>query len=420
MRGVMKSLRVNVVSAGLLLVVLCAAMFGSDFVVQEVNADTLVQTVPQLVSAINTANSSGGNTTILLADGTYTLSDMLAITAPHITIRGQSGNRSAVIIQGDAMSANATVKEIFYVDADNFTVQDMTLQRVGWHVIQVVGENNRDGFTARNCVFRDAYEQIVKISQNVGNPNVTSDGGLIENTLFEYSAGIGSQYYIGGIDIHGGSNWIIRGNTFRNIVSPDTAIAEHAIHIWDAPASNNTVERNLIINCDRGIGFGLGSRGHSGGIIRNNIIYHASGNGSFADVPIGLETSPNTQVYNNTVYLENGYPNAIEYRFAATSGVTLRNNLTNRSILARDGATGTLSNNLTAAAPHWFADVSQGNLHLVSGSTPANNTGISISGLTDDFDGNARPQGGGIDVGADEYLSGDTTPPAAPSGLSAN
>ena len=403
--------------ARLVLAILGAAMLDGLFSVRDARADTLVQNVSQLVNAVNAANSGGGNTTILLTDGTYTLSDMLSITAPHVTIRSQSGNREAVILQGDVMSASATVKEIFRVDADYFTVQDLTLQRVGWHAIQVVGENDADFTTIRNCVLRDAYEQIVKISQSTGSPNVTGDGGLIENSLFEYSAGIGPQYYIGGIDIHGGSNWIIRGNTFRNIISPNTAIAEHAIHVWDTPASGTLVEKNLIVNCDRGIGFGLGDRGHSGGIIRNNVIYHASGNGSFADVPIGLETSPNTAVYNNTVYLVNGYPNAIEYRFAATSSVNIRNNLTNKTIQARDGATGTTSNNVTNAASNWFVNVSQNDLHLANGLTAANNAGTSISGLADDYDGNARPQGGGIDAGADEYMVGDTTPPAAPTGL---
>ena len=368
-----------------------------------------VGTATQLTNAVNTANSNAScSTTILVADGTYTLSAMLAITAPNMTVKGSSGDRTKVILQGDAMSSTANVKEIFYVNANNFTIENMTLQRVGWHTVQVVGENNRDNFVARNMVFRDAYEQIIKISQDVNNPNVTGDNGLIENSLFEYTAGIGPEYYIGGIDIHGGSNWIIRGNTFKNIISPDTAVAEHAVHIWDAPASNNLVEKNLIINCDRGIGFGLGDRGNSGGIIRNNMIYHAAGNGSFVDVPIGLETSPNTQVYNNTIYLANNYPNAIEYRFTATTGVTVKNNLANKAVLARDGATGTASNNITNAQSSWFTNVSQGDLHLANGTTSANNAGTTVSGLTDDYDGNTRPQGGGIDIGADEYVTSST------------
>jgi hypothetical protein len=60
-----------------------------------------------------------------------------------------------------------------------------------------------DNAVIRNCILRDAYEHLVKVSQDPPNPNVTGDGRLIANCLFEYSAGTGPQYYIGGIDAHG-------------------------------------------------------------------------------------------------------------------------------------------------------------------------------------------------------------------------
>ena len=45
------------------------------------------------------------------------------------------------------------------------------------------------------------------------------------------------------------------------------------------------------------IGFGLDTRPNSAGIIRNNMIYHANNGAPYADVPIALTESPNTQVY---------------------------------------------------------------------------------------------------------------------------
>lgn len=376
-----------------------------------------VATVAELQNAITSANSTGGNVTILLQDGTYTLPDTLYVNAPHITIGSVSGVRENVVIQGDAMSATAVVKMIFRVDGSYFTARNITMQRVGWHDIQVVGNDDIDNTTITNCIFRDAYQQLLKITNNPADPNVTGDNGLVENCLFEYTAGIGPEYYIGGIDAHGSNNWVIRGNTFKNIISPDTAVAEHAIHIWDAPSSGNLVEKNLIINCDRGIGFGLGDRGNSGGIIRNNMIYHAAGHGSFADVPIGLETSPGTQVYNNTIYLENPYPNAIEYRFVATTGVTILNNLANKAIQLRDGASGTTAKNVTNAVANWFVNVLAGDLHVVSAISSVADQGQAIAGLTDDFDGQSRPQGAGIDLGADEYTVNTPVRPQPPRGL---
>ncbi|MCP5101727.1 MAG: hypothetical protein GY950_00025, partial [bacterium] len=62
----------------------------------------VVSTVGELETAIDNANS-GGDKEIILQDGTYTLTDMLAIWEDGITVRSQSGNRKKVIIQGQGM-----------------------------------------------------------------------------------------------------------------------------------------------------------------------------------------------------------------------------------------------------------------------------------------------------------------------------
>jgi len=156
---------------------------------------------------------------------------------------------------------------------------------------------------------------------------------------------VGPQFYIGGLDIHEGSNWIVNDNVFKNIASPSGSLAEHAVHFWDFSA-NNSVERNIIINCDRGIGFGLGTSPNIGGINRNNTLYN-DGSGLFNDVGISLETSPGTKVYNNTIYID--YPNAIEYRYTSTNNVEITNNLCNKLITSRNGDQATLTTNLTTA-----------------------------------------------------------------------
>ncbi len=196
-----------------------------------------------------------------------------------------------------------------------------------------------------------------------------------------------------------------QNNTFKIIISPENQIAEHAIHFWSSSEST-IVEKNFIINCDRGIGFGLGDRGHKGGIIRNNMIYHGAFSGTDnADVGISLESSPGTQVYNNTIFFENSYPNAIEYRFGATNGVTIQNNLTNKAIRQRDGANGIISNNITNAQKNWITNTSIGDLHLYVEAASAINKGLKIEGLIDDFDGTPR-QDNLVDIGADEFSVG--------------
>ena len=100
------------------------------------HADTVViSTVNELANAVSGANSNGGNRTILVADGTYTLDSGLYISAPDVKIASESGNREAVVIQGDAMSASASVGTLITVAGDNFTLQGITLQRSGNHLI---------------------------------------------------------------------------------------------------------------------------------------------------------------------------------------------------------------------------------------------------------------------------------------------
>ncbi|MDC0358926.1 hypothetical protein OAO01_08925, partial [Oligoflexia bacterium] len=359
-----------------------------------VGTTTSVSTVSELNAAIQSANSSG-NSTILLADGTYTLSQGLMLSGDNLMLRSASGNRAAVVIQGDGMSGG--VSHIFWVTGDNITIADMKLGNVANHAIQVHGEQGASGTLLHNLHIFDTGEQMVKGSYDDSQLDMYSVNGNVSCSLFEYTAGVGPQYYIGGIDVHHGKNWLVRDNVFKSIRSPEDDIAEHAVHFW-SDSEGTVVERNKIINCDRGIGFGLGSRGHQGGIIRNNFIYHDD---TRADVGIGLENAVAVKVLHNTIFYENSYQNAIEYRFAATTA-TIANNLTNRQIALRDGATGSLTDNVTSAQAAWFEDAASGDLHLLGDSiSEVDNQGTSLSDVTDDFDQASRASSA-VDIGADE------------------
>jgi hypothetical protein len=314
----------------------------------------------------------------------------------------QSGDRDRVVIEGDSMSSTARVKNLVRVAASGFHLSGVTLQKAGWHAVQVVGEANADNVVLRNCVLRDAYEQLLKVSVSASAPDVTADGGLVENCLFEYSAGIGPQYYIGGIDAHGSKNWVVRGNTFRDIASPGGGISEFAVHFWSGSA-DNLVERNVIIDCDRGIGFGMDGRGNRGGVIRNNFVHHTSNTDPYADVGIALTESPGTRVYNNTVFTENNFGWSIEYRFTATRDVQITNNLTNRPIIARDGGLASLSGNYVSAMRSMFTLQSAGDLRLVGSIPGVVDSALPVAGLINDIDGKSRPRGAAADIGAFEF-----------------
>ncbi|HTP08120.1 MAG TPA: hypothetical protein VMP08_07715, partial [Anaerolineae bacterium] len=79
-------------------------------------SDTIVtvSTVSQLVNAVNTATSG---TTIRIADGTYNLNgEYLRLAVPNVTLRSASGNREAVVLDG-----NYQTTEIVQIVASNVT-----------------------------------------------------------------------------------------------------------------------------------------------------------------------------------------------------------------------------------------------------------------------------------------------------------
>lgn len=359
------------------------------------NIDT-VGTYNELRSAINLANNTGGNRTILIEDGIYTIASTAwypYLTASNVVIRSLSGNRDAVVLTGSGMQdVSPGTESVFYVVGNNVTIADLSIRDVGNHGISVTG----DSLFVHNVKIQNTYEQMIKGNSSGGG----SQNSIVQCSMFEYTAGIGPQFYIGGLDIHRGRNWLVRDNVFIDISSPSNTVAEHAIHFW-SNCADNIIERNQIINCDRGIGFGLGTSANTGGIIRNNMIYN-DGSGQFNDVGIGLESSPNTKVYNNTIHIN--YSNAIEYRFASTTGVDIRNNLCNKAITSRNSGQATLSNNLTNAQASWYVNSSNGDLHLATNNPNVVDQGIDlIADVSNDFDQLARPQGNFYDIGAHEY-----------------
>ncbi|MEO6693440.1 MAG: T9SS type A sorting domain-containing protein [Saprospiraceae bacterium] len=355
-----------------------------------------VKSVQEFQSAINQANTKGGNMSILIEDGIYHVATSAShpyITASKMVIRSASGNRDKVILHGDGMKSVDPNTEVgLNIVGNDVLIADLTIRDVGNHGIQIGGHRIK----VYNVRIQNTYQQMIKGAS--GNPSI--DSVIVQCSLFEYTNNSGPNYYIGGIDVHKGNAWIVRDNLFKNIISPSGSVAEHAIHFWNNSA-NTLVERNQIINCDRGIGFGLGTSPHKGGIIRNNMIYN-NGNGTFNDVGIGLESSPDTKVYNNTIFI--AYNSAIEYRFNSTTNVQIINNLTNKVIKSRDGGIATLTTNVINAQSNWFVNTSTGNLRLNSAIPSAYDQGTSLASLLiDDIDQQKRPQGNGIDIGAHEY-----------------
>jgi hypothetical protein len=361
------------------------------------DADTLRATI---------AGAASG-TTILLHDGFYDMSGgdsthRLVFSTPGLTLRSASGDREAVTLDGGYVTG-----ELVSIQASDTTIADLTLKRAYYHPIHVSGpEVPISNVLIHNIHVVDPGEQAIKVNP-IGAGTV--DSSILECSHLELTTEgrphIRNNCYTGGLDAHTATGWVVRRNRIEGFWCA-TGLSEHGIHMW-RQCRDSVVEENLIIDCARGIGFGLGPGvdGHTGGIIRNNFV--AAGDaGLFAspdgfDTGIGLWGADDAEVYHNTVASTQA-PSAssMEWRYIATS-VTLANNLVTDRIWDR-GGTAFLSDNLEFAALSLFADVAAGDLHLVDPFSNPVDAGTPLApGLADaDFDGQARDAA--PDIGADE------------------
>ena len=125
----------------------------------------IVSNSTELADAIVQANN-GGDKTIKLQDGIYTLDDMLWVEADGVTVYGLSGNRDSVIIRGTGM--DGPVSHIFNVAGSRFTAYDMTLRDVANHAVQL--QIDVDSTIIRNLHILDTGEQMIKVAYNPDNP----------------------------------------------------------------------------------------------------------------------------------------------------------------------------------------------------------------------------------------------------------
>lgn len=394
-----------------------------------------VSTVNQLVNAVNTA---APGVTIRIADGTYNLNGAyLRVDTPGVTLRSASGNREAVILDG-----NYQTTEIVQIVASNVTVADLTLREAYDHPIHVMSTSSGD--TLNTLVYNvhiiDPGQQAIKINPYTGEyAAYFPDAGTVACSRIELTdAGrtyIRDNCYTGGVDAHQARDWVIRDNVIEGFWCA-SGLSEHAIHLWRS-CRDTLVERNVLVNNARGVGFGMATSGtgirtypdapcpgtsgyvdHYGGIVRNNFV-SASRAVLFSseygfDNGISLWNACDADVLHNTVYTTNPSRtfSAVEWRFPNTH-VDLVNNLVNDTLMARDGASATQAGNIANAQATWFVDAAAGDLHLVSIASAAIDQVTAPAAVTDDVDADPRPIGPASDVGADEYGVPAPPPPDA-------
>ncbi len=372
---------------------------------------TRVSSIDELNDAISNLRK---NSTILLEPGQYKLTRTLSIEVDNVAIRGASNNCSDVVILGPGMDEenHRGIENAFWINANNTAIANLSIGEVYYHTVQI----NNKSFAPHiyNVRMFNSGQQFVKANPVKFGQGV--DNGIVEYSVMEYTNGPSllnrdnsGTGYTNGVDIHAGKGWRISNNRFKNFHTPDNAdhLWNAAVLVWNG-ASETITENNVFVNVDRAVVYGLEERtfDHRGGVIRNNMISMAPDlytdlRTRSSDAVISILDSPRTRVLHNTVLTQGNTNLAIELRLD-TSGSEVSNNITDAPIEHRQRRFFHQNDNITDARPEWFTNPVTGNLRIKSDVSHGQDKVRAHRYAQFDIDGQRRPRGLRVDIGADE------------------
>ena len=265
-----------------------------------------VTTVDELFQAAKDVQVGG---TISVADGHYLIPKYFAITTNNVTIRGESGDRHKVIIDG-ARSRHGEL--IAITKASGVTIADLTVQNVKWNGIKINSNLAAEKVTIHNCVIHNIWQRGIKAP---AMPKDRGDEGprdcRVQFCLFyndrpkQFSddetdtVDTFNGNYIGGIDVKNTRNWTISDNVFIGIHGR-TGEGRGCVYISEN-GRGCTIERNVFIDCDIAIALGNPSLGYSplqaiDCVVRNNFVTQCPETGILACYTRGC------RILNNTIH----------------------------------------------------------------------------------------------------------------------
>jgi len=369
-----------------------------------------VSTFEQLHAAIE--GCSPGDR-IVMAPGEYHVTRRLYLTKADVVVRGRTGKPEQVVLHGNGMNDSSGVQNCFWTAADGIELRDFTIRDFWQYGVVLSGREPArvlpDRLVLSNLRIQDCGTRHIK---GVYSRDY-SEGVLIEKVRCSQTQKrqrrpghpVDADNYIGGIDCMKTKDWIIRDCRFENIRGA-TGGGRGAIFMWIGSV-DPLIERNVIVNCGAAICLGNGHNPEgiyhvSGGIVRNNFIYHAS---NWRAVELGY--TRDVKFVHNTLYSDSAEARAIDIYDRPnipTGGLELRNNIIRGQIRNRARGKVILADNLIGGRiqPDWFEDAPSGRLFLTKAAGEAVNRVPPLPEVPGDITGHRRPAGPLADIGAHE------------------
>jgi len=362
-----------------------------------------VATVDELRAAVDHVEPGGA---ILLEDGHYHLRRVIILEGKrNISLRSASGDPTTVTLNGQGWDGPSHGGDLLHIaQCEGVTIAGLTFADCRSYGIKVEAENVPRDIHILHCHFRNIGVRAIKGSAG-NDPSVRAVGGSVrychfENTRIPPADWLFDGDYIAAIDMMALEDWTFSDNVFRNIKGRNGG-GRAAIFIW-VRSRQVVVERNLIVNCDRGIAFGNPGQSTANvgsdrlvyvadGVIRNNFIAGGS------DCGIELWHADRIEVLNNTIWRpEQNWGRGIRVG-TGTAHTEIVNNLVHGEIRF-DGGQAEMSHNLSGRLDGYFVDPVSGNLALTLQATPAFDQGVLRPEVTEDIRG--RPRVDRPDLGA--------------------
>jgi len=365
-----------------------------------------VVNVDELFLAIENIGAGG---TILLGEGHYKLPRAMILQKKNnITIRSAAGDPAKVTLSGKGWNSQVKGDNILCIGhCEGVTIADLAFTDCRSYGIKVEAENAPKDICIYNCRFRNIGVRAIKGSAGK-NPNVRAVRGSVrycrfENTKVPPAHWLFGGDYISAIDMMALEDWIFSDNVFRNIKGRNGG-GRAAIFIW-VRSRRVVVERNLIINCDRGVAFGNPGKSTANvagerlvyirdAVIRNNFITGGP------DCGIELWYAEHVKIFNNSMWRpERNWSRGIRIG-TGTSHTNIVNNLVHGEIRF-DGGKALLRQNLASRLDGYFVDPASGNLALTQAAAKAIDRGVYLLDVTEDI--RRKSRSGPHDLGAWEF-----------------
>ncbi len=354
-----------------------------------------VSTADDLLAAVDRLATGG---TILLADGQYKLPRPVVLDRKkNVVLRSASGDPSKATLLGKGWEPGDEHDDILRISrCEGVTIADLSFADCRSYGIKGEAEHAPKDVHILNCRFRDIGVRAIKGSA-AQDSDLRAVKGSVRGCYFENTKTPPAEWLFGGdyiaaIDMMALEDWTFSDNVFRNVKGRNGG-GRAAIFIW-VRSRKVVVERNLIVNCDRGVAFGNPGKSTanlegeqlayvSEGIIRNNFI--AGG----PDCGIELWYADRIKVLNNTIWRpEQNWSRGIRIG-TGTSNTEIVNNLVHGAIQP-EGGEAQIHHNLAGHLEHYFEDPASGELALTSAAIGAFGRGVPRSEVTEDIRGQPR------------------------------